>query len=370
MNNCGTITVDEATDRPWDAIVIGTGPAGAVAAQQLSIRGLSTLLVERHGWPRQKVCGGCVNGRAISILRAIGLQKVLCDSQGVRLDQLDVRAGHHGATIPLSGAVAIERSTFDAQLVNAAIRRAARFLPTTLATVENEENQSSGVRRSVAFVWWPTLRRGDGPGCHRGRWTRPSERQASARVRLPNRRQFATRSFAGRRTASGSIPAGRRLDGNLAHGYVGVVRTHDGRGNLAAAIDSAALRSAGSPEDAVSEILSHSGFELPDLFSGERWHGTLPLMRRAERLSSQRIVLLGDAAGYVEPFTGEGIGWAMQSAISAVPTIAATWTAGMHFRSASGTHRNGGKSRTARFFAACWQAPCASRERCGSRLAR
>ena len=105
-------------------------------------------------------------------------------------------------------------------------------------------------------------------------------------------------------------------------GYVGVVRTHSGRGNLAAAIDPAVLRLAQCPDEIVAEILNDAGLQLPNLTSGERWHGTLPLTRRTQRLSAERIVLLGDAAGYVEPFTGEGIGWAMQSAVAAAPVIA------------------------------------------------
>ncbi|HEY2882271.1 MAG TPA: hypothetical protein VGJ15_07550, partial [Pirellulales bacterium] len=43
--------------------------------------------------------------------------------------------------------------------------------------------------------------------------------------------------------------------------------------------------------------------------------------RRANRTAAHRIVLLGDAAGYAEPFTGEGIGWAIQSALSATTIV-------------------------------------------------
>jgi flavin-dependent dehydrogenase len=104
-------------------------------------------------------------------------------------------------------------------------------------------------------------------------------------------------------------------------GYVGLVRTRSGQGNLAAAIDASALRAARTPETAVVQILSTARLDVPDLASGERWYGTLPLTRQANRLWAERIVLVGDAAGYVEPFTGEGIGWAIASAISAVRPV-------------------------------------------------
>ena len=77
-----------------------------------------------------------------------------------------------------------------------------------------------------------------------------------------------------------------------------------------------------SPRAAVAAILAKAGLELPDVSNDERWLGTLPLTQHSRRLSAERIVLLGDAAGYVEPFTGEGIGWALASAATAAPWIA------------------------------------------------
>ena len=44
-------------------------------------------------------------------------------------------------------------------------------------------------------------------------------------------------------------------------------------------------------------------------------------MRQTNRLSAQRVFLLGDAAGYAEPFTGEGIGWALSSAVAITPVV-------------------------------------------------
>ena len=104
-------------------------------------------------------------------------------------------------------------------------------------------------------------------------------------------------------------------------GYVGLVRTSDGRGNLAAAIDPTALRLAKSPQHAVAAILADAGFELPEFSGGEQWRGTPSLTRHASRLTAERIFLIGDAAGYVEPFTGEGIGWALASAAAITPWV-------------------------------------------------
>ena len=61
----------------WDALVIGAGPAGSVAARELARRGCRVLLVDKATFPRPKVCGCCVNGAAIRALERLGLGHVL-----------------------------------------------------------------------------------------------------------------------------------------------------------------------------------------------------------------------------------------------------------------------------------------------------
>jgi menaquinone-9 beta-reductase len=57
---------------------------------------------------------------------------------------------------------------------------------------------------------------------------------------------------------------------------------------------------------------------LPDT-QRSSWHGTLPLTRHNPLLAGWRLFVLGDAAGYVEPFTGEGIAWALTAAVAVAP---------------------------------------------------
>ena len=94
------------------------------------------------------------------------------------------------------------------------------------------------------------------------------------------------------------------------HGYVGLVRTSDGNLHVAAAVDPVALRSDGGPEPLINRILRDAGMSTLSGLAAHACRGTLPLTRSSGRLVDNRIFLLGDAAGYVEPFTGEGMGWA------------------------------------------------------------
>ena len=102
-------------------------------------------------------------------------------------------------------------------------------------------------------------------------------------------------------------------------GYVGLVRVEDGSLNVAAALDRAVLRRLGTPGRAAQQILAEAGLAPIAAIEEALWQGTPALTRQTHPLAEDRLFLLGDAAGYVEPFTGEGIGWALASARAVAP---------------------------------------------------
>ncbi|SVB72384.1 uncharacterized protein METZ01_LOCUS225238, partial [marine metagenome] len=106
-------------------------------------------------------------------------------------------------------------------------------------------------------------------------------------------------------------------------GYAGLVRQEDCRLNVAAAFDADWVRRCGSPEQAVRTHLKWASMPgLPrKIYRG--WKGTPYLTRRLSSLGGERLFLVGDAAGYVEPFTGEGMGWALRGALELAPLVQA-----------------------------------------------
>jgi flavin-dependent dehydrogenase len=104
-------------------------------------------------------------------------------------------------------------------------------------------------------------------------------------------------------------------------GYAGLVEVEDGCFHVAAALDPGFSRRCGSPARSVASLLAEAGVEGGTGLDGLDWLGTLPLTRRTPRPAGRRVLLLGDAAGYVEPFTGEGMAWALAAADSAVPFL-------------------------------------------------
>ena len=103
-------------------------------------------------------------------------------------------------------------------------------------------------------------------------------------------------------------------------GYAGIVRLEDGRIDVAAALEPQAVARAGRPHAAIAallqESLSAAGLRL-DIAAVNAAHvrATPALTHRAPLVagSQGRLCRIGDAAGYVEPFTGEGMGWALVS---------------------------------------------------------
>jgi 2-polyprenyl-6-methoxyphenol hydroxylase-like FAD-dependent oxidoreductase len=104
-------------------------------------------------------------------------------------------------------------------------------------------------------------------------------------------------------------------------GYVGVVRVEEDQVHVAAALDPHFIRQSGSPGRSVVSVLEDAGIPVRGAFDSLDWLGTLPLTRRTPRAAGRRVLLVGDSAGYIEPFTGEGMAWALAAASAATPFI-------------------------------------------------
>lgn len=94
-------------------------------------------------------------------------------------------------------------------------------------------------------------------------------------------------------------------------GYVGLVRVEDGRLEVASALDSAAIKQHGGVGPAAAAIIQRAGLPLVEGLVEHVWHGTAKLTQHRRQVFGDGYLVVGDAAGYVEPFTGEGIAWAL-----------------------------------------------------------
>ncbi|MEQ1826633.1 MAG: hypothetical protein ABL921_11840 [Pirellula sp.] len=97
-------------------------------------------------------------------------------------------------------------------------------------------------------------------------------------------------------------------------GYVGVCPTDAGWTDFAAAIDPIALRSHASIGECVQILLRECGIRSSSMLADAKWLSTPHLTRISHTVAQQNVYLVGDAMGYVEPFTGEGMSWALAGA--------------------------------------------------------
>jgi menaquinone-9 beta-reductase len=309
----------------WDVVVVGAGPAGGLAALDLAQRGLRVLLVERRALPRWKVCGCCLNAQAQAVLAAVGQGQLIDRQGGVPLRRLQL--GHRGqrASLALPDGRALSRERFDQALVEAAIAAGASFQANTTAHLgpadatgravtlqERGSRQPQSVRTKVVLVAAGLAQR-----CI------PASEAGAGFI------QRHSRIGAGcvLQDEAAAYPAGSIHMAIGSQGYVGLVRREDGLLNLAAAFDRQALQSTAPGHSgaagAARAVLASAGFAIPVGLEQARWQVTPALSRRAAVVAGERFLVLGDAAGYVEPFTGEGMAWALTAGAAAAPLVLA-----------------------------------------------
>lgn len=308
-----------------DAVVVGGGPAGSALAALLARRGHDVLLLDAARFPRDKVCGEAVSPEAWRLLEATGAADRVRSLaphplRGMRLvspDGTSFRGEYRGRERP---GFAVRRLTLDEALLDAARDAGAEVREGVRVTGLLREGEAvAGVLADVAGETRPL----------RARITAGADGRRSVVARTlgllrehPRMRRFAVRGHW--EDVQGLEDFGEMHVGG--GGYCGVAPLSPTLANVAFVLDRSEMASAaghleGFYRDSlrrrwprVAERLGHAR-----LLEAPRAIGPLALVCRA--VTAAGAVLVGDAAGFYDPFTGEGVTLALRTAELAAEAI-------------------------------------------------
>jgi geranylgeranyl reductase family protein len=284
----------------YDVLVVGGGPGGATAAALAARAGLSTLIIERTLFPREKVCGDCLNQGAWKVLDQLGVSERIERLPSAKLRWVEFRnIRGHSIRFDLSDQVrgerGIRRKLFDETLIKHAISSGAevRFGEPVLKVRTGSVWQVSTNGETVHARF---LIAADGRNSSVARLLADYPKTPTDRLAL----QTHFLSNAEPHVALQLYP----------DGYLGLATVGENLTNLCLVC---------RPQHADRFRRTVAGkFGLPP---GHRWLSITPLTRSALHSTRPNLMYIGDAARVVEPLTGEGILYALQTGSLAAKAI-------------------------------------------------
>lgn len=283
-------------EKIYDVIVTGGGPAGSTAARMAALRGLDVLILEKSIFPRYKPCGGALSLKALSMLDGplppqIQERKIT----GARVHYRDlVLERHKGYEITQL----IDRSAFDQYLLERAV----------LAGVKAKTEKALGFKDSGK---WVSVQTKDeiyksrflvvASGCQDALKKEIAGPESKKSMGLC----LVTEIEAEEDRIVESLGSALDIHFSVAGGY-GWIFPHRGYYSVGIGGLSSSLR---HPRQTMRRFLRENGFPEEARLSGH----LIPQGGNQRRVARGRVLLAGDAAGLVDPFTGEGIYYALAS---------------------------------------------------------
>ncbi|HZO70104.1 MAG TPA: geranylgeranyl reductase family protein [Kribbellaceae bacterium] len=330
--------IASTADRHADVIVVGAGPAGSTAAYHLANAGLDVLLLEKTAFPREKVCGDGLTPRATKQLIALGID-VSKEAGWLQNRGLRIHGGSHLleldwpdlAEFPDYGLVRT-RYDFDDMLVRQAVKAGARLHERTNVTgpvLDERTGHIVGVtarpldengRRAgddqtfsaplVLAADGNSTRLSVGMGLHK-RDDRPMGVAVRTYYNSPRHIDDYLESWL-------ELWDGPPQTGNLLPGYGWIFGMGDGTANVGLGIlNTSDAFGKVDYADLLKRWLDNTpaewGFRDENMTQPVRG-AALPMGFNRQPHYTRGLMLLGDAGGMVNPFNGEGIAYAMESA--------------------------------------------------------
>ena len=295
--------------RPYDVVIAGAGPAGSLAARRLARDGRRVALLDKARFPRPKACGDCVSPRTWEIWKRHGLADRFAALPHRLIRELEIQA--EGQTV-YRGPVpkeadefrAVDRGVLDGWLIKEAFQAGADVFQETSV-------------RAVRADGWVEAEGPGGPLFFQGGLVMGADGRNSLVAQQADLLHLGSRKCrrAGWQLSLAGLPASETVAMNVfREGYYGLVDLGNGTANLTMVVDA---RRNVRPEEIVARYLPGARVEAK--------RSIAPISRPAAVPARGRIWLLGDAARVLEPFTGEGIYYALASADKASELASLHW---------------------------------------------
>ncbi|HXZ77194.1 MAG TPA: geranylgeranyl reductase family protein, partial [Streptosporangiaceae bacterium] len=312
-------------ERPFDAVVVGAGPAGSVAALVLARGGARVALADKASFPRDKACGDLVGPRGVQVLAELDVH---VPDAGQGSDLLAVGPSGRSSKLPAfpgrsyaDHGVVVPRLVFDNALREAAIAAGAVPVQARITAVDAD---AGGIVRAVIASDGRRLAAGVVIGADGA--LSPLARLAGMLDPDTALWGFAIRAYL---PAEVPLPLLVLLDARpwrIYPGYGWLFPGADGQANVGIGVGLGTTRRQAPLRGDLARfcaLLARRGDIGPGVEPGPVTGGWLRMGGTGTPAAAGNVLLVGDAAGLINPLQGEGIAPGMVSARLAAEAVLA-----------------------------------------------